>query len=302
MGKKCWSDGIKIHPAAELFPMMDDEQFERHIKSLEDHGQLEPCVFLDGQLLDGRNTYKAQIERGVKPDIVKLTGKEIPDPWVYSIQKNLDRRHLTASQRAMVGVSLKAHYNEIAKQSQEQSSSHEPKTPPSGGGSNNKTGTAPHSGVANMSLKKRPKASEREAAAAVGAVVGVSATTIRKAETVSVEGSKAVQEAVASNEIDVTKAAALIKAVPDKREQTAAIRHGKAGVDLAIKQAKEKSAASEPQDKSKIARSNLSVTRQHLEQALRAVDDYNRVNANKEKWQVVVKSIKHAIENLWEVK
>ncbi len=57
----------------------------------------------EGKLLDGRNRWKACALAGVEPRFTEFQGDD-PIGWVVS--QNLVRRHLTASQRAVVAFDL----------------------------------------------------------------------------------------------------------------------------------------------------------------------------------------------------
>jgi len=67
------------------------------------NGLAEPIVLLDGQILDGRNRHAACSLAGVDPSFSEFVGDD-PAAWVVS--KNLHRRHLSESQRAMVASRL----------------------------------------------------------------------------------------------------------------------------------------------------------------------------------------------------
>src|SRR5690606_33589017 len=48
-----------VHPAATIFPMMDDERLRELAEDIKQNGQREPIVYWKDQLLDGRNRLKA---------------------------------------------------------------------------------------------------------------------------------------------------------------------------------------------------------------------------------------------------
>ena len=93
-----------IHPAAQLFPLIDGDAFDRLVTDIESHGQHEPItVMLDGSILDGRNRWRACEQLGIEP-ITRIY--EGADPLGFVISLNLHRRHLNESQRAMVASKI----------------------------------------------------------------------------------------------------------------------------------------------------------------------------------------------------
>jgi ParB-like chromosome segregation protein Spo0J len=98
--------GVRVHPAAELFPLMRGQEFTDLVNNIKDNGLREPIVFTpDGQLLDGRNRYRACKKiRNEEP----LTRVEYSEPWAYVISVNLHRRHLSDNQRALIAGRIAA--------------------------------------------------------------------------------------------------------------------------------------------------------------------------------------------------
>lgn len=94
---------FEIHPAAELFPLMSDDEFAALKKNISEQGLLEPIWIYDGRILDGRNRYRACNELGIDPSTREYTGAS-PVAFVWSL--NAERRHLTKSQRATIGVEM----------------------------------------------------------------------------------------------------------------------------------------------------------------------------------------------------
>jgi hypothetical protein len=97
--------GVKTHPAAELFPMMPDQDLRALADDIAANGLNQPIVTFDGQILDGRNRSRACEVAGVDPRYEEWSDPGCgPVAWVVS--QNIHRRHLTATQRAVLAVEL----------------------------------------------------------------------------------------------------------------------------------------------------------------------------------------------------
>ena len=91
-----------VHPAADLFPMIEDDEFRELCADIKDRGLQQPIVlWKDGTLLDGRNRLMACYVTNQKPLFNRYDGD---DPVQFSLGANLRRRHLTPSQRNMTGA------------------------------------------------------------------------------------------------------------------------------------------------------------------------------------------------------
>lgn len=108
-----------FHPACLLFPRLSDADLQALADDIRQNGLLNPIVTLDGQILDGRNRLEACKIAGVKPRFVEWNGEGSPLSWV--VATNLMRRHLTASQRAVVAFDLLPMLEAEAKVRQRQS-------------------------------------------------------------------------------------------------------------------------------------------------------------------------------------
>lgn len=93
----------KYHELANIFPLIEGEEFEKLVDDIQANGLLNPIVLYEGQILDGRNRYNACQQAGVQPLFVEYDGDS---PREYVLSLNLTRRHLTESQRALVGAKL----------------------------------------------------------------------------------------------------------------------------------------------------------------------------------------------------
>jgi len=89
---------IANHPAADAWPMMDDERFGELLADIRANGQREPITLCDGMILDGRNRYRACVELGIEP----MTREYEGDPWAFAWSLNGARRDLEATVRALI--------------------------------------------------------------------------------------------------------------------------------------------------------------------------------------------------------
>lgn len=96
-----------IHPAAELFPLIEGKEFDELCHSIGTHG-LEQDIILthDGYLLDGRNRLRACYRTGALERFKKLDAIYANDYVGYVVRLNLNRRHLNESQRAVIAARL----------------------------------------------------------------------------------------------------------------------------------------------------------------------------------------------------
>src|SRR4051812_34871308 len=98
---------LEYHPLANLFPLIEGKDFEEFCAGIKADGRLhDKIVLLDGQILDGRNRYRACQAVGLTPHFRAYDAKVEGDPLAYVFSKNLHRRHLSESQRAMVAAKL----------------------------------------------------------------------------------------------------------------------------------------------------------------------------------------------------
>ena len=95
---------MDIHPAAAIFPLMTDAEYEGLRDDISEHGLRDPIVLFEGKILDGRNRLRACEELGLEPRFEEWRNGE--DPHLYVVSKNLHRRHLTEGQRAMVAAKI----------------------------------------------------------------------------------------------------------------------------------------------------------------------------------------------------
>ena len=186
-------EGVAIHPAAEMFPMLDGDAFEELKADIKANGQRVAITYWGGKLLDGRNRYRACIELGIEPEEEELDEELVPDPVAWVISTNLHRRHLTDQQRA--GIAAK-----IAKLRR---------------------------GDVGNGRKVEPQYCGPTAVPDVAAMFNVSPRKVEQAKRVQRDGSKTVVEKVDQDEIPLSVAEKLVKHVPNKSQQS---KLAKAGV------------------------------------------------------------------------
>jgi protein gp37/ParB-like chromosome segregation protein Spo0J len=94
-----------IHPAADLFPMVEGDELRELCSDIKERGLQQPIiVWRDGTLLDGRNRLVACYRTNQE---VVLETYEGDDPVQFSLSANLHRRHLNAGQRAVVALKVR---------------------------------------------------------------------------------------------------------------------------------------------------------------------------------------------------
>ena len=178
---------VRVHPAAELFPLLVGAEFTELVNDIREHGLREPIVFTpDGQLLDGRNRYRACKKiRDEEP----TRRVEHAEPWAYVISTNVHRRHLSESQRAMIGAKINERHNG------------QRRSPVPAGTGDHESSQLPPS---------RAEAAD---------LLNVGATSISRAHTVLQHGVKGLQYAVETGAVPVATAARVAAEMEPEQQQ-----------------------------------------------------------------------------------
>jgi hypothetical protein len=127
-----WRDHLKVHPAADLFPLLPEDELKELAEDIKAHGLQVPLVMWTSPdpsekyeaLLDGRNRLDAAAMAGlltVVDDGLRIRTERYPDgerlqlrfslgdPYELVLSLNIHRRHLTPEQRReLVAKLLKA--------------------------------------------------------------------------------------------------------------------------------------------------------------------------------------------------
>lgn len=94
------------HPAAAAFPILSHDELQDLAHDIATHGQQEPCVVWEDWLVDGRNRWRACELVKVKPLIAEHEFDNEAQLIAWVISRNLHRRHLSTSQRSMLGAQM----------------------------------------------------------------------------------------------------------------------------------------------------------------------------------------------------
>lgn len=94
---------LEFHEHANLFPLLGEVELGKLAESIREQGQQVPIVLHEGKILDGRNRYLACELAGVEAKTVNYEGE---DALGFSLAQNLERRHLSESQRAMIAAKV----------------------------------------------------------------------------------------------------------------------------------------------------------------------------------------------------
>jgi hypothetical protein len=103
---------MDIDTLSTAFPSMDDDDYAHLRDSIRRYGVREPVVTYQGKIIDGRHRWKAAQELGLPCPTVEWDGEGSVVDFV--IDKNLNRRHLTPSQRAAAAARLMPFFTEEA--------------------------------------------------------------------------------------------------------------------------------------------------------------------------------------------
>jgi hypothetical protein len=97
-----------VHPDADLFPMLPDDELQALADDIKANGLVNPIILMDGEhngravefIVDGRNRLKACELAGVEPRFERVEG----DPAALAVSLNTKRRNLDKQQLAVIAA------------------------------------------------------------------------------------------------------------------------------------------------------------------------------------------------------
>ena len=197
------------HPFADVFPLLEGDDFAKLLEDIREHGQREPVILYDGKILDGRNRYRACVELGIPPLFEYSKASTDDEALRESVSRNLHRRHLTASQKAMVGADLLPMFEAMAKVRQIQA------------------GVEHGRGQKVPANLREPIEAGGEASHQAAEVAQASARSVQSAKNVKADGIPDLVSAVRAGDIAVSRAEEVSKLEPElQREVVARVKDG----------------------------------------------------------------------------
>ena len=172
----------EFHEVANIFPMMNEDEFVDLVTSIKQNGQREPIILYEDKIIDGRNRYTACKELRVEPKVEYWDEQGSLLDFVKD--KNLNRRQLSQSQRGMIAARMKPLYEDEAKQRM----------------------TAGVKANINPGLHGDEGSIKGRSNEVVGKKFGISRGTVARASRVLNEGTEELQQAVDNGEVSVRKA------------------------------------------------------------------------------------------------
>src|SRR4029077_7376660 len=93
-----------FHPFTEIYPLLEGEDFDALALDIAANGLVLPILLYDGQILDGRNRYRACGEAGVEPHFAPADAEDDDAALELVMSLNQHRRHLTFQEKAFAAA------------------------------------------------------------------------------------------------------------------------------------------------------------------------------------------------------
>ena len=103
------SGALERHPLSAVFGDMPPDDFQSLLESVKDGGFFDPLIRMhEGKVLDGWHRYKAALALNIvrKLRFTVWQDEDEGDPVAFVLARNIERRHLTASQRAQIALTF----------------------------------------------------------------------------------------------------------------------------------------------------------------------------------------------------
>lgn len=170
---------FEVHPAADAYPMIDGEEFDKLVDSVKSNGLREPIILNHDRtvLVDGRNRFRACEAAGVDP-VFETLGAHYDELKILNliVDRNERRRDLNAGQKAMVALALEPMFAKAAKAGRPIGNAASPKVTDS---------ENTPADLRELSEWVEPRARhDRESAARAAKVVGASGRAVQQAKAV----------------------------------------------------------------------------------------------------------------------
>lgn len=227
--------GYKVHPAADVFPMMDETRFKELADDIKAHGLISKIQLFDGQIIDGRNRARACLVLGLQPDFVFI---QCANPYSYAWSLNGQRRDLSDIQRGVIflqcqkgaeaidAAKKEAEERRRAAIAEERSKRVDVPNPQGIGGKSNKTSDSTLLDGQNCSshlTKHRQRNHDNRSSSIAAKSAGITPATMQKSQAIFNAGPEyanavangAMKPTEALRKIRNTKKLERIKALPD---------------------------------------------------------------------------------------
>lgn len=197
------SKALEIHPLCAIFPDLNEAEFDGMVASMKAAGNWkhqDPIYTYKGAILDGKNRQRAAEKAKIVPQYIEWQPTSEKPALIevelraFVISKNLTRRHLDESQRAMIAASL----------------------------ANLKDGQRKYAAAAGPPIGG-PAVSQSDAAG----LLNVSERSVQRAATVIADAIDPVKEAVLDQTVNVSDAANIADLPP--KVQNAALKSVRKG-------------------------------------------------------------------------
>lgn len=257
---------LEFHKYADLFPLLEGEEYEQLVENIQEKGLMYPIVTYEGKILDGRNRYRACYDAGVAPAIEKYEGD---DPIGHVIALNIVRRHLTKSQLAGLSLRVLPHLEAEAKKRM-------------------------------LAGKKDPTAKMREGESSehAGKMLGVSRRYVQEAKAIQANAPELIEEVVQGRlPLPQAKVLSEIENVGVRKEVLGAIKKAKSSVSETKELVRQKTRRTAPATKPEEDKNTGEAITQIIS-AIQIIRAQYRLVASKKLLKIHVKNLKQTVEEM----